>query len=252
MRLATNLTCICLLLTGPLILSNAHSQTAASIAARSQSAILAGDQPAWMHPTLPDDIQRSVENKGRDLAQRLDLADAKTSSVAALLTEHYARVWAWNQEVAEKLDTAWANWNAARSDADGKEKDELKALTVMTEQIDPIFAEFQPQIETLLAAMRTEIGEEKTIALLDRITRSPGVERTYNAYLAMIPEMTEAEKAIIWDRLAQARADSLAAWTGGQIVNIFKKYKIRNEFSIDYFGYGYRDRYIAWASGKKN
>ena len=36
--------------------------------------------------------------------------------------------------------------------------------------------------------------------------------------------------------LAQAREDSLSAWTDGRIVKIFKKYKVRNEFSIDYFG----------------
>jgi hypothetical protein len=83
----------------------------------------------------------------------------------------------------------------------------------MTEQIAPIYAEFVPQIEGFLGALNREIGEEMTTALLDQITRSPGATRTYNAYayLGMVPEMTDEEKAILWERMAQARRDSLAA-----------------------------------------
>ena len=68
------------------------------------------------------------------------------------------------------------------------------------------------------------------------------------SYVAMVPEMTDEEKAVLWDRMVQAREDSLAAWSDKQIVKIFKKYKVRNEFSIDYFGYGYQKRYQAWVS----
>jgi hypothetical protein len=99
-----------------------------------------------------------------------------------------------------------------------------------------------------LKTLHKELTDEQVIALLDRITRSPGVDRTYNAYLGMVPEMKEEEKTIIRARLEQARIDSLAAWSDKRIIKIFKKYKIRNEFSIDYFGYGYRERYKAWAN----
>ena len=103
----------------------------------------------------------------------------------------------------------------------------------MTEKIDPIYAEFAPQIQGLLSALRNEIGEEKTTALMDRITRSPGAKRTFDAYVAMVPEMTEEQKAILWKRMVQAREDSMVAWSDKQIIRIFKKYKLRNEFSID-------------------
>ena len=96
-----------------------------------------------------------------------------------------------------------------------------------------------------------EIGEEKTTDLVDIITRSPGAKRTYDAYLGMVPEMTDAQKAILWDRMVLAREDALAAWSDGQIVKIFKKYKVRNETSIDYFGYGYQQRYQAWAKSQR-
>jgi len=226
-----------------------HAETAAMVAAKTQAAVDAGAAPAWMSPELPADIQSNVQNKGKGLAQRLKLDDEdKEARVAALLAEHYGRVWAWHQQVDERLNAAWSAWDDARDTQKG-DKDELKALTVMTEQIDPIYAEFAPQIQGLLKALRQELSEEQIIALLDRITRSPGVDRTYEAYLAMVPEMKDEEKAIIRQRLEQARVDSMAAWSDNRIVKIFKKYKLRNEFSIDYFGYGYRERYKAWASG---
>ena len=230
--------------------SEAH--TAATVAANAQAAIDAGDTPSWWTPDLPADIKRNVASKGQGLAERLQLGDeAKTQKVGQLVGEHFGRVWAWHQQVDDDLNAAWDAWSAARDNTNGKEKDELRALAVMSEQIDPIYAEFAPQIRYFLGAMHEAVGEEKTTELLDIITHSPGAPRTYKAYLGMVPEMTEEEKAILWDRMVQAREDALAAWSGKQIIRIFKKYKIRNEFSIDYFGYGYRERYTAWASGAR-
>jgi len=235
-----------------LTLPSADAETAAGVAAETQTAIDSGETPKWWTPDLPEAIQRDVDRKGKRLAGQLELNDeSKAQKAAAMITEHFARLWAWDQQVREKLDAAWAAWDAARDNSNGKQKDELKALTVMTEQIDPIYAEFEPQIQGLLRNLRKEIGEEKTTELVDLITRSPGAKRTYDAYVAMVPEMTDEEKAVLWDRMAQAREDALAAWSDGQIVKIFKKYKVRNEFSIDYFGYGYQKRYQAWAKGQR-
>jgi hypothetical protein len=229
-----------------------HAETSAGIAAQTQAAIDRGDAPTWWTPNLPDAIQRDVDRKGKRLAEQLRLNDgSQTQKTAALITEHFGRLWAWDQQVREKLAAAWAAWDAARDDTNGKQKDELQALTVMTEQIDPIYAEFTPQIQGLLHTLRNEIGEEKTTELLDLLTRSPGAKRTYDAYVAMVPEMTDDEKAILWNRMAQAREDALAAWSDAQIVKIFKKYKLRNESSIDDFGYGYRKRYEAWAKTQR-
>jgi hypothetical protein len=170
---------------------------------------------------------------------------------AATIRQHFSRLWAWHQQVDERLNVAWSAWDSARDNRDGKQKDELKALTIMTERIDPIYAEFAPQIRVFLASLQEGIGEAKTTELLDYITRSPGAKRTFNAYVEMVPEMTDVEKDVLWGRMVQAREDSLAAWTDGQIVKIFKMYKVRNEHSIDYFGYGYQKRYQAWVKSNQ-
>ena len=228
-----------------------RADTAASVSAETQAAIDAGTPPRWWAPTLPSEIEEQVKDKAAGLIEKLALAQDKVPTLNRLIVEHYARVWAWHQQVDEKLDTAWEAWDDARGNNGGLGKDELKALAIMTERIDPIYAEFTPQIRRFLVQLKDVIGETKAIALLDHITWSPGAKRTYNAYLEMVPQMKEDEKAILWKRLAQAREDSLACWSSKRIVKIFKKHKVRNEFSIDYFGYGYRKHYKAWAESKK-
>jgi hypothetical protein len=228
---------------------NLNAETAASMAVKTQAAIGRGHPPEWWNPQLPEEVLRDVTGKGTRLASQLELNDeAKTQKVEALITEHFSRVWAWHQKVDAKLDAAWREWDAARDNTNGKQKDELKALAIATEKIDPIHAEFAPQTHGFLSALRNEVGEEKTIALMDRITRSPGAKRTFDAYVGMVPEMTGEQKAILWERMVQAREDCMAAWSDKQIIKIFKKYKLRNEFSIDYFGYGYQKRYQEWAA----
>lgn len=239
----------CCFLVSLLALPPARAQTAASVAAQAQAAIDRGEQPSWWTPQLPEDIQRDVHSKSKRLAEQLELHDqSQTQRTSAIISQHFGRVWAWHQQVDAKLNEGWAAWDSARDNTNGKTKDELKALLIWTEQLEPIYAEFTPQIQLLLNELRTEIGGEKTVLLQDLITRSPGAKRTYDAYLAMVPEMKEEEKKILWNRLAQARQDSLAAWSDKQIVKIFKMHKVRNELSIDHFGYDYQKRYKEWVS----
>ncbi len=231
------------------LLSTAEAQTAANVAANAQSAIDRGDLPSWWTPKLPEEIKRDVHSKGKRLAGQLELNDeSKTQRTGELLTDHFGRVWAWHQQVDADLNRAWLAWDTARDNANGKLKDELNALTIWIEQIEPLYAEFIPQVRWLQQSLTNEIGEYKTTALMDLVTRSPGAKRTYDAYLAMVPEMNDEEKAVLWNRMVRAREDSMAAWSDKQIVKIFKVYKVRNEFSIDYFGYGYQKRYQEWVS----
>jgi hypothetical protein len=230
----------------------ARAETAATVAIKAQAAIDNGNPPKWWTPNLPEDVRRDIDNKAKRLTDRLEIPDAQTAQkTETAIHQHFSRLWAWHQQVDERLNAAWAAWDAARDNREGKQKDELKALTIMTEKIDPIYAEFAPQIRVFLTSLHEGLGEAKTTELLDHITRSPGAKRTFDAYVEMVPEMTDAEKDILWGRMMQAREDSLAAWSDGQIVKIFKKYKVRNEHSLDDFGYGYQKRYQAWVKSKR-
>ena len=145
-----------------LFVPSANAETAANIAARTQAAIDKNNSPKWWIPNLPEEIQRDVDSKGKRLAGQLELDDAsKTQKTAALISDHFGRVWAWHQQVDQEFDAAWAAWDAARDNSHGKEKDELKALTIMTERIDPIYAEFTPQIQSLLHACTRRSGRRR-------------------------------------------------------------------------------------------
>ena len=247
------ITSITLLIVSVSVMTARPEDGAALTAVKSMQAIESDNPPAWWNPEVDPETQSGIGIRVAKLLNKLNLQDTSQSEkVRQLLTEHYSRVWAWHQSVDPKLDTAWREWDRARDSSNGKTKDELKALAIMTEVIDPIYAEFSPQIHRLLTSLNQCLGETETIRLLDIITRSPGVDRTYKAYLDMIPELSESEKLVLRNRLEQARTESLAAWSDSRIIKIFKKHKVRNEFSIDYFGYGYRERYSAWTQSLKN
>ena len=48
-----------------------------------------------------------------------------------------------------------------------------------------------------LAALAREISAEQIEAIKNSLTRSPGMDRTANAYIEMIPQFTEADKAFV-------------------------------------------------------
>ena len=87
--------------------SPALAASSAVVAAETQAAIARGDYPTWWSPTLPEDVQSNVASKAKGLAESLKLEDgAQTQKVTELLSQHFARVWAWHQEVDTVLDAA--------------------------------------------------------------------------------------------------------------------------------------------------
>ena len=93
----------------------AAGDESATAAAQSQLAISRGDVPAWWKPALPEEIRQQVQAKAEGLTGKLSIETSKVSGVVSMIEEHYARVWAWHQEVDAELDAAWADWDEARS-----------------------------------------------------------------------------------------------------------------------------------------
>lgn len=232
-----------------LLPSMSQASSAVMTAVAIQESLDQGNHPHWWLKVIPEKVTQEIQTKVKHWLDKLELEPDQSDFCRKKLEEHYRRVWSWHQEVDFLLDEAWKHWDEARTDRENHPKDEYLALVIMHERIDPLYASFAPQIHQLLQSLRSGVGETTTVLLLDEITRSPGAERTYRAYLEMIPEMTHEQKKILWERMVLAREESLAAWSSKRVIKIFKKHKVRNEHSIDTFGYDYRSRYQAWAKG---
>jgi hypothetical protein len=53
--------------------------------------------------------------------------------------------------------------------------------------------------------------------------------RTYNAYLEIVPDLTEKDKQVIKDRMLLAREAAMLTDSDKEIVSIYKRHKVKVE-----------------------
>jgi hypothetical protein len=220
------------------------TEMAASVAA-------AHHAPQAAAPELTEKQISQAEGRGAKLAGSLQIEDAeKSKRVEAIMVDHYRRMEAWHVANDPALAVHWQAWNDARDPNKGNGKDEAQARLRMG-GIDAIHLTFKPQHYRFLDQLAAELTPEQIERVKDQMTSSPGMLRTYNAYLAMIPEFTDEQKQWIFGQMQLAREEAMDTTTGREATNLFKKYKVLVEAYIDDQGYDYRARYKAWASGGK-
>jgi|688.fasta_scaffold92095_3 hypothetical protein len=85
------------------------ADTAATVAIKAQAAIDNGNPPKWWTLDLPEDVRRDIDNKAKRLTERLEVKDEGTAQkTEAAIIQHFSRLWAWHQQVDERLNGAWA------------------------------------------------------------------------------------------------------------------------------------------------
>jgi hypothetical protein len=80
--------------------------------------------------------------------------------------------------------------------------------------------------DQFLARLGRELTPEQIEAVKDRMTYGK-VKHTYDAYCAIVPNLTEPEKARIMELLTQARDEAIDGGSAGEKTDIFQKYKDR-------------------------
>ena len=55
------------------------------------------------------------------------------------------------------------------------------------------------------------------------------MRRTYNALLEIVPDLKEDQKKVILDRMLRAREDAMLSDSDREIVNIYKRHKVKVE-----------------------
>ncbi len=174
-------------------------------------------------------IQKRADAKAARLVGTLQLADTtKADPARAVVAEWFVTLWNWHQQHDPQLKDLWSQWAKARAVVP---KDEFPG-EVIAHQIDAVYASLQPAYRTFLEKLSVHLTPEQIDALKETWSRSPGMRRTYNAYLEIAPDLTDEHKKVILDRMLRAREDAMLTDADKEIVNIYKRHKVKVETYI--------------------
>jgi len=189
--------------------------------ALSCSAFLPASARAADEPT-----QKRIDGKATRLLNAIKLDDpTKADRVKGILGDWYVTLWAWHQQHDPQLTELWTQWNQARAVVP---KDEFPA-EVIAHRIDDLYASLKPAYRSLLEKLSAELTPEQIDALKEAWSRSPGRKRTYDAYLEIVPDLSDEQRKVIHDRILLAREDAMLTDADKEIVAIYKRHKVKVE-----------------------
>jgi hypothetical protein len=185
---------------------------------------LAGGSPAA--DPADDAARKKIDQKAAKVVESLKLADSgKAAAVKAITADWLAALAAWHKEYDPELTRLWGEWNKARAVVP---KDEFPG-EVIAHQIDAVYASLKPAYEDFLKRLSAELTAEQIDAIKEGWSRSPGMTRTYNAYLEIVPDLTAKDKDAIKALMLQAREAAMLTDADKEIVAIYKRYKVKVE-----------------------
>lgn len=186
----------------------------------------------------------TLEKRVAPILKELALKETdRQAEVRSVLIDHFQALQEWHADHDAELAGLWTRWAEARSGA----KDETKAAAIGRE-IDQVYASFQPEHAAFLARLASSLSARQIDTVKDVMTRSPGLKRTYDAYLQIVPHMTEADKTFIYEKLRVAREQAMDAITNKEKANLFKRQKVQIEAYIDAKGYDWKKSYAAYVA----
>jgi hypothetical protein len=175
---------------------------------------------------VDDAMRKRIDQKASKLVDALKLADAdKAAKVKAIAGEWLGVMMSWHKANDAELGRLWGEWNKARAVVP---KDEFPG-EVIAHQIDGVYASLKPAYEDYVKRLSAELTPEQVEAVKENWSRSPGMTRTYNAYLEIVPDLSDAEKEVIKARMLMAREAAMLTDSDKEIVAIYKRHKVKVE-----------------------
>lgn len=173
-----------------------------------------------------DAAQRHIDKKTGGLLKALKLDDAaKAARVKSILDGWLAAVIAWHKENDAGLHELWSQWAKARAVVP---KDEFPG-EVIAHKISDTYATLRPAYQSFTNQLAAELTPEQVDTVKETWSRSPGMMRTYNAYLETAPGLADDQKQAVFNHLYQAREAAMLTDSDKEIISIFKVHKVKVE-----------------------
>jgi hypothetical protein len=175
-------------------------------------------------PVTPDEKEAmynvTINNRAADILKPLAVTDpAKSNRVYQAIVDQYRALRARDEAIDDELDYLprdSAEWSAAR----------IAMFPHMS----------QPLHDRFIAKLSADLKAEQVETVKDKMTYGK-VEFTYGAYCAIVPNLTDEEKARILDLLKQARDEAMDGGSSDEKSAIFQKYKDQINTWLDGRGY---------------
>ena len=105
--------------------------------------------------------------------------------------------------------------------------------------------ESQPLHDQFLARLAAELTPEQVVIVKDKMTYNK-VQVTFDAYCAIVPDLTDADKTEILTVLRQAREEAMDGGSAGEKSDVFQKYKDRINDYLNAHGHDVAKAYKNW------
>ena len=169
--------------------------------------------------------QKAEQNAGK-LVDALKLGESgKAAKAKTIVADWIVVMLAWHNEHDAELAGLWGEWNKARAVVP---KDEFPG-EVIAHKIEGVYASLKPAYEDFIKRLSAELTPDQLDALKESWSRSPGMTRTYNAYLEIVSDLSDKDKQVIKDRMLLAREAAMLTDSDKEIVAIYKRHKVKVE-----------------------
>ncbi len=174
----------------------------------------------------------ALEKHAKPVLAALRLTDpAAAARVHDILVAQLQALHVWHAANDARLKPLWNTFNQARS------AQNVTNANAALAQIDGLYAAFKPQHDRFLADLSAVLNPAQVEQVKDTLTVDK-VKVTYNVYLQIFPQLTDAQKATVLQDLKAAREQAIDCESMTEKSAFFKKFKILIE--DDYLtGQGY-------------
>jgi hypothetical protein len=175
----------------------------------------------------------TIENRVGDILKALNLSDAdKAHATHDILVAYYHDLRVRDAAIDTRLKV------------EGKEVNYANRAEQLAVQSKPLHEQFVAKLGAVLAP--EEVEKVKDLMTYNK------VKVTYNAYCAIVPDLTDAEKAKIMEQLTAAREEAVDGGSAPEKSAIFQKYKGQINSYLDAQGHNTAKAFKDWTEQHPN